>query len=355
MSNGFISSGPPPMNHPHNTGQGHRRGQGRRRGRIDSARQSIGSTATNPYTMNQAFSNASNAQPMVSMMTATFNGITGEELPPPGEANTQMIPYQPARIDRHSQALTCKIKGYKEQEIEYKAIRKSVKPLAASLFIPGAGADLFPQDAYEWVDFKWSLFGGVALELDENAEKTRAMMEALLSIPKNKRQIKSMFAEDGKKFGDGLSPVLARGTVFSPEFVESGQAEEVGWPSQAELLECGDYRENKNVQTRCGRFLPPPRLIGRRGGSFLENQSVRSSAMDRAGPIFEYGPTPAELEEANEAMDNGSEFETQGRNLLGRGLSEVVGLPDWSIVLRSPPLSVEMAALVEETAELPTS
>ena len=233
------------MNHPHNTGRGHPRGQGRRRGRTDPARDSIGSTATNPYTMNQAFNNASNAQPAVSMMTATFNGITGEEHASLRSSQHSDDPYEPARIDRHSQALTWKIKGYKEQELEYKAIRKSVKPIAPSLFLPGAGADLFPQDAHEWVDFKWSLFGGLALELNENAEKTKAMMEALLSIPKNKRQIKSVFAKDGKKFGDGLSPVLARGTVFSPEFVESGQADEVGWPSQAELLEYGDNRENQ--------------------------------------------------------------------------------------------------------------
>ena len=36
--------------------------------------------------------------------------------------------------------------------------------------------------------------------------------------------------------------------------------------------------------------------------------------------------TPAELEEANKAMDIDSQFEAQGRNLLGRGLSEVVGI-----------------------------
>ena len=87
--------------------------------------------------------------------------------------------------------------------------------------------------------------------------------------------------------------------MFSPEHVESGDGREVMWPTQAEMLEYADNRENVNVRTRCGRYLPPPRKAGTANESFLKKKIMDPYLMDKAGPVFPNGPSYAERETAN--------------------------------------------------------
>ena len=313
--------------------------------------------------MTTAFNNGQDGQPFVSLMSATFDGMMGQTIPPtpmpnnqmvPYQPNNQMILYQPEQHGRHSQTLTWKAKGRKEAEEEYRKIRKQVKHIAPAMFKED-GCDIFPQNAQDWTHFKYEMYGMRADELEDNAKKTKAMIAVLQKTPKDRRKIKSAFdGENGKEFLDGRGAVLSQPTIFSLSHVPADEGEEVGWPSQAELLEYGDNRENSNVGTRCGRFLPPPRKVGYPGESFLQKMIVQPAPLDRAGPIFDNGPSPAEMHSANLDMDNDEEFEEEARELVDDGLLKEIGLPNWSEVLNAPPVSRGMAALVKDFRGLRT-
>lgn len=296
--------------------------------------------------MTTAFVHAGHDQQMIPMMTATFDGMTGQQIHPPPMPNNQMIVWQDPQPIRHSQTLTWK--ANKEEEDEYRMVRKQVSHIAPALFQDEDAGDIFPQNIRQWSRFKHDLYGMRADELDDNTEKTKAMIEALHKIPKKQRKIESAFGEDGKKLHDGRSTVLAQWTVFSSEHVESGDGGEVMWPTQAEMLEYGDNRENVNVRTRCGRYLPPPRKVGTANESFLKKKIMDPYLLDKAGPVFPNGPSYAEMETANFEMDNDDKFEEEARGVLDEGLLKEIGLPDWSVVLDAPPVSGEMAQLVKE-------
>ena len=305
--------------------------------------------------MATAFANADADRQIIPMMTATFDGTTGLQIHSPPMPNNQMVVWQDPQPGRHSQTLTWKAKGRKEAEDEYRMIRRQVKHIAPSSFNDDEGYDIFPQNSQQWSYFKHDLYGMRADELEDNATKTKAMIEALQKIPKEKRKIESVFEEDNKELHDGRSTVLAQWTVFSPEHVKSGAGDEVMWPTQAEMLEYGDNRENANVRTRCGRYLPPPRKVGLAGESFLKKQTVDSYPLDQAGPIFPNGPSYAEMGPANFDMDNDETFEEEAREVLDNGVLKEVGLPNWSAILDAPPVSGQMADLVKEFRDLQSS
>ena len=296
--------------------------------------------------MTTAFAHAGYDQQMIPMMTATFDGMTGQQVQPPPMPKHKMVVWEDPQPARYSQALTWK--ANEEKEDEYRMVRKQVRYIAPALFRNEDARGIFPSNVRCWSRFKHDLYGMRADELEDSAGKTKAKIEALQKIPQKQRKIKSAFGEDGKTLHDGRSTVLAQRTVFSPEHIESGDGSEVMWPTQAEMLEYGDNRENVNVRTRCGRYLPPPRKVGTANESFLKKKIMNPYLLDKAGPVFANGPSYAEMETSNFEMDNDDKFDEEARGYLDEGLLKEIGWPDWSVVLDAPPASGEMAQLVEE-------
>lgn len=257
--------------------------------------------------------------------------------------------------ENHTSTKTWKSSERKEEE-EYRRTRKQVRHLAPEMFKDnaepfGESCDIFPRNVTEWKQFKSDMYGMRADELEKNAQKTLAMAEALENIPKEKRAVKSAFGDGAKVFKDGLGPVLAQPTIWSLEHGVSGWREPVPWPTQAELLWNGDNRGTVNGRTRIDRYLPPPRQSTTSGISFHDLPLVRTFPLDKTGPIFESGPSPVEIDEANSTMNNDETFEEAGQEALGAGLMEKIGewqppyVPAWPPGYYADGIDVQMAAV----------
>lgn len=257
------------------------------------------------------------------------------QLPPPADTNqlvpvTHPLPPRPPPTYGQKQQMTVwKSKARHETE-EFNKIRKLVKLVAPEMFKEdakplGQPSGIFPQNVAEYSRFKYEMYGMRADELEESAAKTTAMVEAMEQIAKDQRKIKSAFGLNGKVFLDAFSPVLAQPTIWCLQHTEAGPNHRAPWPTKAELLWNGDNRENSHAGTRCGRFLPPPRVSMAPDVPFLEHPIIRPQRMDETGPIFSNGPSPAEAHEANIEMSNDPTFEEEGRGLVGEGLMEEIG------------------------------
>lgn len=191
----------------------------------------------------------------------------------------------------------------------------------------GKPADIVPRTFPQYLDFKYDTYGMRADELEENAAKLSNIADSMANIPKNKRQIKSVYGENGKMFLDGFGgPVLMQPTIWSIEHekLSTGTAP---WPSRAELRGNGDHRENNGV-TRCGRYLPFPRQPPMEGISTMNTPWIEQYPMDVTGPLRYGGPSPMEIKQANMIMDNDEAFEVDIRDKLGEELMLEVG--NWS-------------------------
>jgi hypothetical protein len=251
---------------------------------------------------------------------------------------TSFVDHSPKTIMQHPihygpvHATACWKSDAKKMEDQFDKIRKGVKIIAPELFkdkpkpfkIP---AHIFPRTFKEYKEFRNDMYVMRADELEDNAGKLSRIAESMENIPKNKRQIKSAFGEQGKMFLDGFGgPVLMQPTIWSIEHDKLATCR-APWPTRAELLCNGDNRENDGY-TRCGRYLPVPRQPREEGVSIMETPFIEPYAMDMTGPLRCDGPGPAEVAYANEIMDNDEAFEAELGSLLGNDLMLEVGTWD---------------------------
>jgi hypothetical protein len=229
-------------------------------------------------------------------------------------------------------ATACWKSEAKKMEDQFDKIRKGVKIIAPELFkdkpkpfkVP---AHIFPRTFKEYADLRNDMYTVRADELEDNAGKLLKIAESMQHIPKNKRQIKSAFGEQGRMFLDGFGgPVLMQPTIWSIEHDKLATSH-APWPTRAELLCNGDNRENDGF-TRCGRYLPVPRQPRKEGVSIMKTPFIEPYAMDMTGPLRCEGPGPAEVAYANEILDNDESFDAELEDLLGNDLMLEVGTWD---------------------------
>ncbi|KIW74278.1 hypothetical protein Z517_12218 [Fonsecaea pedrosoi CBS 271.37] len=247
----------------------------------------------------------------------------------------QELAIVPSQIVSHTSSVTWKSQTIKDKE-EYERVKQRVRHFAPEHFKantkqgPGASS-IFPQNVGEWLTHKKEILALAEREQQKNCEMLKAQIEARQKIPKSQRKIHSVFGEDGKIFNDGLSPVLGLPTIWSAEY--PGRVAK--WPSNGEMQWNGDNRQSLLAKTKCGRFLPPPRVPVSPSTSFQEQPFSRQLPLDEAGPIFSMGPRPDEIYVNNADMDGDAQFEALGNFFLGTELMEQIGqwraplVPEW--------------------------
>lgn len=222
------------------------------------------------------------------------------------------------------------------QKEEWERCKQRVRHLAPEQFRsvakPTFGpSEIFPQNVREYIEHKKGMLAMREGELLQSAARLKDQIKAWESIPPGQRMIKPAFG--GKVFSDGLSPVLMQKTIWC----EGGGSAD--WPSMEELQWYGDNRQSRLARTKCGRFLPPPRVSMGPEVPFLDRPIIKPNAFDETGPIFSTGPRPDYAERHNMIMNNDATFEKKGREWLGADLMEEVGewkppfVPDWQQAL----------------------
>ncbi|EXJ76998.1 hypothetical protein A1O3_10155 [Capronia epimyces CBS 606.96] len=251
-------------------------------------------------------------------------------------------------LPSHTSSITWKSNAVKEKE-EYERVKQRVRHLAPEQFRvnakPGRGpSQIFPRNAGEWVAHKKEILTMAEAEKQKNCDLLKAQILAQEKMPKHQRKLKSVFGKDGKVFEDGLSPVLGLPTVWSAEYLD----EPAHWPSAGELQWNGDSRECVLAKTKCGRFLPPPRVSAAEPSApFQEQPFLRQLPFDQTGPIFSTGPRPDEIHSNNAMMNDDPDFEVAGQFYLGSELMSELGewepifVPDWQQEQRA--MSEELA------------
>ncbi|ETN37965.1 uncharacterized protein HMPREF1541_07588 [Cyphellophora europaea CBS 101466] len=258
----------------------------------------------------------------------------------------------------YGHALTWKSKNTKAKD-DYTRVRRNVRTVAPEQFVEkarpsNARADIFPRTVSEWQSFRADSVADRLKELQIDTQKLSDRVTATQNmekdgIPREKRVPKSVFGgANGKVFNNGLGPCLMQPTVFSDEHMRSARYK-ADWPTQAEMLEDGDQRENHQVQTRAGRFLPAPRVPHDPNEpyiSFKERAVIPQFPMDQTGPIYRNAlgeimdPFPAEVERENEIMNNDPTFEANALQYLGSDLMDEIGhyqppfVPPWQSAQR---------------------
>jgi hypothetical protein len=252
-------------------------------------------------------------------------------------SKTANQPAQFTRTPSHAANTTWKSQAVKDKE-EYERIRQRVRHFAPEQFevnaMPGRGrSEIFPQNVKKWLEHKRGILTIAATENKKNTELLKAQIDALSRIPKDQRNIKSVFGgPDGKILNDGLSPVLALPTIWSSEY----KSTRATWPSKARLQLNGDSRECALAATKCGRFLPPPVSPGQTGPA---GRAIfrRSFPLDQTGPVFDMGPRADHVFLENQIMNQDPTFEKQGSLYLGGELMKEVGewkpvfVPAWQV------------------------
>lgn len=236
---------------------------------------------------------------------------------------------QLAVVPSHTASITWKSAWVKEKE-EYERLKQRVRHFAPALFKVDARPEVdptqvFPQNRSEWVEHKRGYLAMVEAEKRKDIMNLKAQIAAMEKKPSGQKQIMRAFR--GKVFKDGLSAVLALPTVFSVNYDGFGQGIS-NWPSRGELQWNGDSRQNGHAKTKCGRFLPPPRVPAISAISFQEQYFMRPWPLDETGPIHTMGARPDEVQYENAIMDNDPEFEATGAAWLGSDLMAEVG--EWS-------------------------
>ena len=185
--------------------------------------------------------------------------------------------------------------------------------------------DIFPQTPHEFAQHKFGMASDALEAKEQDIQTMKDRIAVHHKLPQeNARQIMPAFG--GKVFADGLSPVLALPSVWSHGY-EKMHAKAAAWPTQAELLWNGDNRENNIIATRCGRYLPYPRDTMGESKQFAHQNILKPFSLDQTGPIFDNGPSPEEIQQANWVTDVEDEtFENGlGRHYLGDDLMSRIG------------------------------
>lgn len=235
----------------------------------------------------------------------------------------------------YTASITWKSPAVLQQE-EWERCKQRVRHLAPEHFRsvakPTFGpSEIFPQNVSEYIEHKKGMMAMRESELLQSAARLKEQIKAWESIPPGQRMIKPAFG--GKVFNDGLSPSLMQKTIWS----EGGSTAD--WPSMEELQWYGDNRQSRLARTKCGRFLPPPRVPMGPEVPFLDRPIIKPNTFDETGPIFSTGPRPDYAERHNMIMNNDAAFEKKGKELLGADLMEEVGewkepfVPDWQQAL----------------------
>jgi hypothetical protein len=241
----------------------------------------------------------------------------------------------PVNGPSYTSTRTWKSQAVKDSE-EYDRFRQRVRHFAPEQFKPNAKpgrrpSEIFPQNVAEWITHKKDMLTIAEAETKKNCELLKAQIEAQQKVPKQQRKIKSVFGEGAKVFDDGFSPVLCLRTIWSAECPRKP----ADWPSKAELQWNGDSRECSQARTKCGRYLPPPRVPTTPSAPFQEQPFQKPHVFDETGPVFSSGPSPAELYHGNLAMNSDLGFEADGAFYLGTELMEEIGewkpcvVPEW--------------------------
>jgi hypothetical protein len=252
----------------------------------------------------------------------------------------------------YGHALTWKSDTVRAKD-EYNRVKRHVRTVAPEQFVDRAKpsmepANIFPRDVKEWQAFKSDSVVDRMSDLAKDMKKMGEMVKATENmakdgVPQAKRVPKAYFGPKGKVFDDGLGPVLAQPSIWSEEYMKS-DVPKAAWPSRAEMLEDGDSRENGQVRVRTGRHLPLPRFPQDPNEpyvSFKDRPAIPQYPLDQVGPIYRDSngvaqePTPAEIDAANEEMNNDPMFEAMALPLLGSDLMDEIGrwkkpvVPTW--------------------------
>lgn len=252
-----------------------------------------------------------------------------------GEAGNQAFFEKKLVLPSHTSSITWKSNAIKEKE-EYERFKQRVRHFAPEQFKPNAKpgrgpSEIFPQNVGEWVTYKKEVLAMAEAEQEKNCELLKAQIDAQQRTPKKQRKIKSAFGKSGKIFKDGLSPILSLPTIWSAEYFRKIAS----WPSAGEMQWNGDSRQNVLAKTKCGRFLPPPRVATDSSAPFQEQPFLKQLPLDQTGPIFASGPRPDEIEINNADMNDDPDFEAAGYFYLGTALMKEVGewrpssIPEW--------------------------
>ena len=252
-----------------------------------------------------------------------------------GNQQQRTLAVVPANPPTHTSSVTWKSQAVKDKE-EYERFRQRVRHLAPEQFKayakPGRErSEIFPQNVGEWLMHKKEVLAMAEVENKKNCDMLKAKIEASEKIPKQQRKIKSAFGEGGKVFKDGFSPVLYLPTIWSAGYL----AKPANWPAKGEMQWNGDSRQCNLAKTKCGRFLPPPRVPADPAARLREPPFIKQLPFDETGPVYASGPRPDEVYTNNMEMNHDPEFEACGSFLLGGGLMKEIGewkapfVPEW--------------------------
>lgn len=244
----------------------------------------------------------------------------------------------------YGNALTWKSDQIKLEE-EYARVRRNVNAMAPEQFADrakptGQPADIVPRSLRDYNMFKSENISDRMKELAADMANMEVKSEANKNmdkdgVPREKRVPKSYFGPGGKALKDATrGPVLAQPTIWSQQWLDS-DAPKAPWPTQAELRENGDSRENNQVPHRSGRHLPVPRYPQDPNQPYVsakDRAAIPQYPLDQTGPIYRdgsgapAGPTPAKIDAANEEMNKDPEFEAKGLALVGYDLMGAMGI-----------------------------
>jgi hypothetical protein len=249
-------------------------------------------------------------------------------------SNTQLVPYNP-RQARHTQTMKWKSRGQKQEDL-YKKIRRHVRHVAPSLVSnhPNPVGDqykIFPQNRQDFSNLQSAMWAMRADELEDNARKLRALIEAMEKLPATQRKIKPAFEKEGKELKDVFGTVLCQPTVWTPAYCDRDANLRADWPEHAELIWNGDTAEKHKGKSGYGRCFPPLHEVGQPGNSFLTKKLLFPTPMDQTGGPFQNHPDVIEVSQANWEMEWDENFEEEGAALVGEGLMKEVGLPNWKM------------------------
>lgn len=234
---------------------------------------------------------------------------------------------------------------------EFARVQRLVKHIAPEQFRnpakPTNGpCEIMPTNVLEHLEHDTALLVMATEQKVKNMAAKKAAKELTAKFEASgeiQRPIRSRFGEHGKAFMDGLSSVLSLPTIWCTAHTQFG-LENAQWPTLVEFQECGDRRENETVATRCGRYLPIPcqkyvmPVHDVFGGDRCEQIQFyvqqKYFPLDKPGPLFSVGPSPAEADTANSVMNSSAEFEARSRFLLGDTAEEIGKwqepfVPDW--------------------------
>lgn len=256
------------------------------------------------------------------------------------------VPLNAASRMTHTNSLTWKSTSTKLQG-EFDRMQRLVRLIAPEQFKhpakPTNGpCDIVPKTLGEYIEHTKEMLQMKAKEMQRNialkeagrVQETRTIGSGRAKVPP---AIMLRFGARAVVYPDERSPVLCQETMWYTDPDKLG-VPKVKWPTQAELQACGDKRENSAIFTRCGRFLPAPRIRMTIRPSEQTTYAHRANAecsyikkllpFDEHGPIYDHGPSPMEILRANVDTDNDPRFEELGRAYLGEALMEDVG--EWS-------------------------